>query len=292
VAIRRTASAAQANAFGINYDANRAHGGLPRPGQNPTAFSSGDERGGFSMVYSVYTEAHTQDFGTHWFLARQEDPFNANDYFGVANRLDAGTWRFSISAGSEDFFAGSDAIVLGRWYRMGFRRKEFFDGFDPQQYLELYYDLPKVDKVITGTPQFGNGEWVLDTTHALRFGDVAWSTTEGIDGRFGAIKIWEDYLTAGALLAESQSIWPVCREYRHKLWACIPFVTYGDMRDYSGRGNNFSILFDNGLLSHITGPGNVRSFGPFDPRLSGVSAGPTAALTGTAMASITEADIV
>lgn len=253
MAIRRTASSSTANAFGRIYDSRLAHGGLPRPGQNPTAFSQGNERGGFSMVYSVYTDAHTADFGTHWFLARNEDPFSANDYFGVANRNDGGTWHHSISAGSEDA-SSADAIALGRWYRMAFRRKEYYDGFDPQQYLELYYDLPDITKVITMTPSFGNGEFILDTTHILRFGDVIWSTTEGLDGRLAAIKIWEDYLTVGALLKESQRIWPVCREYMHRLYACIPFVTYGHMRDYGPRGNNFGVLYDNGLLSHIADP--------------------------------------
>jgi hypothetical protein len=235
------------NAFGITYDTKKAFGGLPHVSP-----------GGFTMMWSVYTDAHTQDFGTHWFYAKQDNALpdvGGVKYFGCANRLDpptTGTWRHSISAFGLDFWS-TDVITLGRWYRQAYKRREYATGVDHF----YYYDLPDLTKVVTATTS--NTDIVVPTsTYQLRFCDNTWATLESIDGGFGPIKIWEDYLPNGVILAEASSRWPVSREYLSSLFACIPNVTFGSMKDYSGRGNNFSIIInDNSKFRPIGDPTNT-----------------------------------
>lgn len=213
---------------GINYDANKPLGGLPQPSKGAKATT---------VFWSVYTDAHTLQFGTHWFWARQNGSFEGANYFGVANRLTTGTWNFSISCAGTDFIT-ADAIVLGRWYRQALRRREI-DATNAT--YDYYYDLPDITKVLTTTqPDAG---FTVGTSHQFRFFDNTWSSgSEQLDGRLDRVKVYEFAMPTADILEESKYPWPHIGRYEKYLYCCIPNMALSDLRDVSGKGHNFSVL--------------------------------------------------
>lgn len=250
------------SAFGWIYNSAKPFGGLPKP-QTPHAVT---------VMWSAYTDAHTNDFGTHWFWSRQNGTFEAQNYFGCANRNNTGTWYHSLSCAGTDFIS-ADAIVLGRWYRQALRRRELSTG----TVYDYFYDLPDTSKVITTTTGTGDA-MTVGTGHQLRFGDVTWAIAEGLDGRLDQLKIWEEFLDVPTIVAESRVTWPLEGKHRSKLWACVPDVRRDFMRDVSGRGNHAKIIADTespSLLTDIEPPYQIAKYRPpYLLRVPAASSGP------------------
>jgi hypothetical protein len=229
------------NAVGIAYDGTKPFGGLPKP-QFPF---------GFTMFWSQYTKAHTQSFGTHWFMARDEAVFSQpSGYFGCANRFTTPNWNFSVSAFGLDFIS-TDNIVLGKWYRQAYRRTEdpALVGAGNLARIDYFYDLPDVSKVITATGSGAGSLWALTTAHNLRLFDVPWAVAEGLDGRIDRVKIYETYMPARDIVAEARYAWPVLGKYLPRLYCCIPDLRLAYMRDVSERGHHFKVLIND--ASHL-----------------------------------------
>lgn len=252
MAIRIQSADGVANAFGIVYDSRKPYGGLPRP-TSPHITGFTNPRG-ITVMWSVYVDAHTLAFGANWFLARQNGTFEGANYFGTSTRQVTGSWYHSLSCNTQDHIS-SETITLGRWYRQALRRRE--NGASSVDY-DYFWDLPSLTKVVTVNMIPGvEPPFVLGSSHQFRFGDVTWATNEGIDGRIGAVKVWENWLTKGAIAAEAASMFPVAQEYLPTLWGCWPLTRVGDMRDYSGRGNNFSIIADAGSSLRTIGDPSI-----------------------------------
>jgi hypothetical protein len=238
-----TGSGPASAAIGIRADATKPNFGLPN-------VSTKNGKGGFTMMWSTYSVS-SHNFDTIFWYAVGDGTvpgINAGN-FGCAhfeNPPSSGNWFYEIGNGND--FIGTTLIQNGRWYRQAIRRREY-----PDTHYEYYTDLPSLTSIVA-SPDPAD-PMTVDSRYHLRFGDNAWAQ-ESLNGYVDAVKIWEEYLPLGAIIAESYSRWPVCREFAHPqiLYGCWPFLHYGNTRDFGARGNHMRVLSDVGAhLSEVSG---------------------------------------
>jgi hypothetical protein len=225
--------------IGIAADTKKANFGLPD--------FTAKGHGGLTMIWSVYSIS-SSNFDTNWWYAPQNGlaPGIGLGVIGTAafeNPPTSGNWFWEI--GTVNDFIGTTLIQNGRWYRQALRRRDY-----PDPTIDYYTDLPSLT-VISATDA---GPSVINSTWQLRFGDNTWAQ-ESRNGYLDAVKIWEEFLPLGAILAESYNRYPVCKEFNNSLFGCYPHLTYGNVRDWGARGNNLAVLGDvGGHMSHVAGP--------------------------------------
>ena len=189
-----------------------------------------------SAVWRVYTDpSGGGDFNTYYGNIRSD--FNLVSYWVFFSMGSAGGNDYAIGADGSDAESGVTRIT-GRWQRMACRIPGL--GLD----IQFWWDLPDTAAVISKNL---TNPFTTHSTHRLAFGAPAHTDNEGIAGRIAWIKIWEYALPQAALIRESESPWPVLKEYEPYLYAVVPCTGpdvdgAADMPvylDYSGRGNHF-----------------------------------------------------
>ncbi len=164
-----------------------------------------------SAVWRVYTDpSGGGDFNTYYGNIRSD--FNLVSYWVFFSMGSAGGNDYAIGADGSDAESGVTRIT-GRWQRMACRIPGL--GLD----IQFWWDLPDTAAVVSKNL---TNAFTTHTTHRLAFGAPAHTDNEGIAGRLAWIKIWEYALPQAALIRESESPWPVLKEYEPYLYAVVP----------------------------------------------------------------------
>ena len=253
----------ETHGVGIAFDASKPYGGLPRPSRAPTK--------GTTVIWSVYTDAHTLSFGTHWFWAQNTGTFTGQDYFGCANRQTTGVWNHSLSCNGTDLIS-TDAITLGRWYRQALTRQEI----GANVVYNYYYDLPDVTKVIN-TTQAEVLPATASTGHKVYLFSNTWSSgDEALDGRLDQMKWFEVAMGPTEVAEEAKYAFPHIPKYLPYIYGCWPNIALSDMKDVSGMGHHFSILDDGGKFVNSEQNQKTPRYVPAWPQFSRALSAPAA----------------
>lgn len=128
---------------------------------------------------------------------------------------------------------GTTTPTIGAWVRMGYRRTINGTGWDNR----FYYDLPTVASVILKNDVAAEAI-VLQATAMWYFGATTWTTGEGGNMKYRAIKIFTSDIGETDLSAESATSNLVKSSLASSLYGRYPLVS--DLLDASGNGRHFS----------------------------------------------------
>lgn len=187
-------------------------------------------------------------------------------YAGINNAT-----QWNVSSGAAEFGGGTPSILT--WYHFLVTRDE---ALTPD--ASLY-----IDGALVTSGSGANG----GAPTRFEFGGVGTSNFDVWDGQIAAFKWWDVVLSTEEREAERFSILP--RRYAN-LQGFYPTIqgSAADLpEDWSGNGRNFTV---GGTLTVEDGP--PISWGSPVLYVDRPSGGASAALTGTALAGITEADLV
>lgn len=202
-----------------------------------------------TAVWRGYHEPGTdRDAGYKTWYTNLRSDFNLVSYWVFFNHLSSSGNVYCIGSDGDDTLSGT-ALIKGRWTRMAAR----IPGLN--QSTQFWWDLPDTAAVVSRTL---TNAFTTHPTHRLAFGAPAHIDNEGINGRIAWIKIWECALPLAAIIRESESPWPVLKEYEPYLYAVVPCTATVDnliYLDYSGRGNHFYPFDGDPTVDRAVDPG-------------------------------------
>lgn len=181
-----------------------------------------------TYMWTKYVDVVTPAFYTTYMAWGDTGPV---DYYVAFNSALHSPEDYAIGVrGTESF--SSVGIISGRQMTQALRA--VYNG--SQTTVDYFWDLPNLARKITAV---WAGTLANTSGHSLWFGSNPWTIFEGVDGKVGDIKIWQQALSDGAIAKESSSRWPVVNQYKQAVWAVVPCHTLQDLRDYSGNGRHF-----------------------------------------------------
>jgi hypothetical protein len=230
-----------------------------------TLFPSGD----LTVTYQIkFVTDRASKFQTYFAIG--PDTFTGgNDYYVTFDGNGSPSNNFAFgeadTPGGPDHYASvaPTSPSTGVWYRQGFVRSGLS--------LTYYYDLggTGVSAKLTDT-KFTSGAKAWASGHKLQFGNNNWSAdAEASDCWLRFIKVWSAALSESDIVSESSA---------------------GSIQTVAGASNQWGIWPCNLDANDVSG--NARDLTPTASVTFTADNPPAVALTGTATASITEADIV